>query len=136
MIAFRSVTGMNETTFLLRPSTHAVSGEFANTRPEGRKKTLSSANLRCLIRVYDKSVGQPCLKFSFSCSEIHCEAFTPNLVPKFLSKGVGAPPCNTNTHTECYTQMKYCCSCFGNCTCCRCPNTLTLQSKTPFPSSE
>lgn len=40
VIAFRSVTGMNETTFLLRPRTHAVSGEFANTRPEGRKKSV------------------------------------------------------------------------------------------------
>lgn len=31
--AFSSVTGVNEMTFLLRPRTHAVSGELANTWP-------------------------------------------------------------------------------------------------------
>lgn len=40
----------------------------------------------------------PCLKFSFSFSEIHWIALTPSFVPKFRSKGDGAPPWNT-THT-------------------------------------
>lgn len=39
--SFSSVTGMKEMTFLLRPSTHAVSGELANTR-SGRKKAVES----------------------------------------------------------------------------------------------
>lgn len=36
--AFNSVKGMNEMTFLLRPSTHAVSGELANTWSGGKKE--------------------------------------------------------------------------------------------------
>lgn len=39
--AFSSVTGTNEMTFLLRPSTHAVSGELANTRSDGTKAVES-----------------------------------------------------------------------------------------------
>lgn len=39
--AFSSVTGLNEMIFLLRPITHAVSGELANTRPDGGKTAES-----------------------------------------------------------------------------------------------
>lgn len=90
-----SVTGLNAMTFLLRPSTHAVSGELANTR-SGGKRTVSSKH--CCRFLSDLSTtalcnhSLPCLKFSVSLSEIHWIALTPNLVPKFLSKGEGAPP--------------------------------------------
>lgn len=37
----------------------------------------------------------PCLKHSVNFSVIHWAALTPNLVPKFLSKGDGDPPYST-----------------------------------------
>ena len=40
VMAFSSVTGMKERTFLLRPITHAVFGALANTRPETVEQTL------------------------------------------------------------------------------------------------
>lgn len=112
MLAFRSVTGMNETTFLFRPSTHAVSGELANTRPGG-KWWYHHQTSACFTSVWFSTflfwecrVTLPCRKFSVNFSEIHWVAFTPNLVPKFLSKGEGAPPCSTNTHPKWYSESQ------------------------------
>lgn len=44
--AFSSVTGVNETTFLLRPRTHAVSGELANTW-SGRAGARKLSSVSC-----------------------------------------------------------------------------------------
>jgi len=102
--AFSSVTGLKEMTFLLRPSTHAVPGELANTRPGGETETIIHALSITLLWFIDIDVDikreLPWRKFSVSLSEIHWIALTPNLVPKFLSKGEGAPPWSTHTHTH------------------------------------
>lgn len=51
--AFSSVTGMNEMTFLLKPSMHAVSGELANTWSGGVEEAYM--RLRCGLCLF--SVG-------------------------------------------------------------------------------
>lgn len=51
--AFSSVTGMNEMTFLLKPSMHAVSCELANTWSGGVEETYM--RLRCGLGLF--SVG-------------------------------------------------------------------------------
>lgn len=91
--AFSSVTGVNETTFLLRPRTQAVSGALANTRSGRGARKRKWPSVSCLIcqwHIYAAVVLS--VKFSVSFSESHWIALTPNLVPKFLSKGEGAPP--------------------------------------------
>lgn len=93
--AFSSETGVNEMTFLWRPSTHAVSGELANTRPSGRRLKHYICIVVYLWRKlrarYDFRTAPP-LKVSVNRAEIHWMALTPILVPKFLSKGEGDPP--------------------------------------------
>lgn len=91
-------------TFLLRPRTHAVSGELANTwSGRGEKKALASVSCSpALVFASATYVRKavPSLKFSVTLVESHWMALTPNLVPKFLSKGEGAPPCSEKTVAE------------------------------------
>ena len=97
--AFSSATGVNLMTFLFSPSTHAVSGELVNTRPGGENGTIVTSLLFDLgfwavysYKIWLHARTLPCRKFSVNLSEIHWTTLTPNLVPKFLSKGEGAPP--------------------------------------------
>lgn len=70
VISFSLVTGVNETTFLLRPMTHAVSGELANTRPGGKKiqsiHLIFDSGLLHVLSMPSTTCSKPTLSVVFS----------------------------------------------------------------------
>lgn len=93
---FSSITGLNVNALPFRPNKHAVSGELANTTPDREDRLVSVVEILCELQyIYLKEfqiIVLPCLKVFDIFSVSHCTALTPIFVPKFLSKGEGAPP--------------------------------------------
>lgn len=80
----------------------------------------------------------PCREHSLILPVIQATALAPILVPKFLSKGVGVPPCAGKQWWVSKERARGGCvpAPGGSLTCCMWPSTFLRQSKMPLPSSE
>lgn len=90
---FNSVSGWKVSALFLMPRTQAESVVLANIRPEGGRNIATQFHLHKRRSRICLQVSIPCLQHSFSLSVSQITDLAPIFVPKFLSKGVGVPPC-------------------------------------------
>lgn len=138
VIAFSSVTGMNEMTFLLKPSTHAVSDELANTWSGGVEETYMG--LCCGWCPCSAAGFTPQLYLAGNFRSISVTAtgwpWPPAWCQNSCQRAKVLLPGGKGLAYKSITRLSSLDVSRWFCTCWRCPNTLNLQSKMPFPSDE